>query len=65
MTRGTLVFDSSPLIHFARANELETLRDLVKGFECVTTKAVLGELQNGIERHSDIRAAVDGLRAAG
>jgi len=50
MTRGVLVFDASPLIHFARADELEALRDLVKVFECVTTKAVLGELRNGAER---------------
>ncbi len=59
MTRGVLVFDASPLIHFARANELEALRDLVKDFECVTTKAVLGELRNGAERHSAVRDAID------
>jgi predicted nucleic acid-binding protein len=59
MTRGLLVFDSSPLNHFARADELETLRDLVKDFECVTTKAVLGELRKGIVRHPTIRDAID------
>lgn len=58
MTRGLLVFDSSPLNHFARADELETLRDLVKDFECVTTKAVLGELRKGAELHQAIGDAI-------
>lgn len=50
MSRGVLVFDASPLNHFARATELGALRDLVREFECVTTKAVLGELRKGVER---------------
>jgi hypothetical protein len=33
MVSGVLVFDSSPLNHFARANELGALRDLVKEAE--------------------------------
>jgi hypothetical protein len=57
--RGVLVFDASPLNHFARATELEALRDLVKDFECVTTKAVIGELRQGAERHPAIRQVVD------
>jgi predicted nucleic acid-binding protein len=59
MTTGVLVFDASPLIHFARAGELGALRDLVKGFDCVTTKAVLGELRRAAERHPAIHDAVD------
>jgi hypothetical protein len=31
MTGRVLVFDASPLIHFARANELGALEALVKG----------------------------------
>ncbi|MBO3745210.1 hypothetical protein J5X84_03955 [Streptosporangiaceae bacterium NEAU-GS5] len=56
-TKGLLVFDSSPLNHFARANELETLRKLVQDFECVTTKAVLSELRKGVDRYPSIAAA--------
>lgn len=59
MTRGVLAFDASPFNHFARANELEALRDLVKDFECVTTKAVLGELRKGAEQYPAIRNAID------
>lgn len=44
---GTLVFDSSPLNHFARADELDTLAVLVEGHRCVTTQAVHQELQRG------------------
>jgi len=51
MTKGVLVFDASPLNHFARAGELPALRDLVADFECVTTKAVLGELRKGAVKH--------------
>src|SRR5712691_5398209 len=59
MTRDVLVFDASPLIHFARANELVVLRDLAEDFECVTTKAVLGELRKGVERYPAIGDAID------
>lgn len=59
MARRLLVFDASPLNHFARAAELETLRDLVKGSDCVTTKAVQGELREGAKRHRAIDAAID------
>lgn len=49
MGRGVLVFDTSPLVHFARASKLAVLRDLVADFECVTTKAVRGELRKGVD----------------
>lgn len=59
MSGKTLVFDASPLNHFARAGELTVLRDLVSGFECVTTKAVLGELRQGAAEHPVIQEAID------
>jgi predicted nucleic acid-binding protein len=59
MSRDVLVFDASPLVHFARANEIRALEDLVKDFECVTTNAVLGELRKGIELHPTIRDVID------
>lgn len=58
MSAGLLVFDTSPLSHFARAGELATLRKLVDGFECVTTKAVLGELRKGAAEHTAIEDAI-------
>ncbi|MBI3687919.1 MAG: hypothetical protein HY241_11405 [Actinobacteria bacterium] len=59
MTTDVLVFDTSPLNHFARAGELGTLRNLVKGFACVTTRAVIDELRKGAERHAEIGDALD------
>jgi predicted nucleic acid-binding protein len=57
-TNLTLVFDASPLNHFARANELDTLRLLVADYTCVTTRAVRGELTLGAERFPEIAAAL-------
>ena len=54
-----VIFDASPLNHFARAGELAVLRELVAEFECVTTKAVREELRRGAERHPAIADAVD------
>jgi predicted nucleic acid-binding protein len=59
MTEGILIFDASPLNHFARAGQLGALEDLVKDYECVTTKAVLGELRQGASRHPAIRDTFD------
>ncbi|HET8680405.1 MAG TPA: hypothetical protein VFM54_00795 [Micromonosporaceae bacterium] len=59
MGQEVLVLDASPLSHFARAGELVALRDLVAGFECVTTKAVLGELRKGVEAFPALQEAVD------
>jgi predicted nucleic acid-binding protein len=58
MAAAVLVFDASPLSHFARANELDTLRVLVAGFECVTTKAVRSEMRRGAEHYPALDAAV-------
>jgi predicted nucleic acid-binding protein len=59
MSRSLLVLDASPLNHFARAGELEALRDLLKDFECVTTRAVQTELRNGTARFPAIAPALD------
>jgi predicted nucleic acid-binding protein len=42
-----LVFDASPLNHFARAQRLDALEKIVEEFDCVTTKAVRAELGRG------------------
>jgi predicted nucleic acid-binding protein len=54
-----LAFDASPLNHFARAEELDTLRKVVEPFDCVTTKAVRAELRRGVAEHPDLQAALD------
>jgi predicted nucleic acid-binding protein len=54
-----LVLDASPLNHFARVGELETLRILLKDHRCVTTKAVQGELRKGAAVHPGIGDALD------
>ncbi|MEU7830993.1 hypothetical protein [Nonomuraea sp. NPDC049129] len=53
------MFDASPLNHFARAGELTALRHLVADFECVTTKAVLGELRKGTDEYPEILKVMD------
>ena len=49
-----LAFDASPLIHFARAGELATLKQLVSEFRCVITDAVSEEIRNGIDQHPEL-----------
>jgi predicted nucleic acid-binding protein len=43
-----LVLDATCLSHFARADRLDVLRDLLLGKECLTTETVLAELNRGI-----------------
>lgn len=58
MSPGVLVLDASPLNHFARAGHLATLQKLTAEHDCVTTRAVIGELQQGAERHPEIGDAI-------
>jgi predicted nucleic acid-binding protein len=70
-----LVFDASPLSHFARADRLDALTALVKDYRCVTTRAVRDELERGVTRYPQLTAtrrldwltevAVDGLAELG
>lgn len=59
VTNTVLVFDASPLNHFARADELDSLGKIVAPFECVTTKAVLAELRRGVAEYPELQAALD------
>ncbi len=45
---AALVFDASPLSHFARAGRLETLERLTAGDACHVTRAVMAELDAGV-----------------
>ena len=60
------ILDAMCLSHFARAERLDVLRDLLVDKECWTTQVVLEELRQGAAVHpalSDVRAA-DWLRVA-
>lgn len=46
-----LVFDSSPLIHFAKTGRLAVLERLGQGRRCVVPQAVLEEIAIGVDRH--------------
>ncbi|GAA3749000.1 hypothetical protein [Salinactinospora qingdaonensis] len=52
------MFDASPLLHSAKADRLDVLGDLVKGFAPATTRAVLDEIHR-----NDPQASTAVLRA--
>lgn len=45
---SALVLDAPGLSHFARADRLDVLRDLLVGRQCWTTETVLAELSQGV-----------------
>jgi predicted nucleic acid-binding protein len=64
--RPEWVFDAMRLSHFARAERLDVLRDLLVDKECWTTQVVLEEVKRGVVAHpplSDVLAA-DWLKIA-
>jgi predicted nucleic acid-binding protein len=48
---SALIFDTSPLSHFAKAGELEALAELTKCHDRFVTRAVLDELNRGAQQH--------------
>lgn len=58
------VLDAMPLSHFARAERLDVLRDLLVDKECWTTQVVLEEVKQGVAAHPALRdvLAADWLR---
>jgi predicted nucleic acid-binding protein len=52
VSRRALVFDTTCLSHFALAERLDVLRDLVVEYDCRTTHVVREELRRGGERHA-------------
>jgi hypothetical protein len=48
---SALVFDNTPLSHFARAGRLDVLEKLVAGRRCVTPEEVANEILAGIAEH--------------
>lgn len=49
------VLDAMPLSHFARAERLDVLRDLLVDKECWTTQVVLEEVKQGVAAHPALR----------
>ncbi len=54
----TLVFDNTPLSHFARAGALPVLESISAGFRCVSPAEVAKEIIRGTEKYPAIAAAV-------
>jgi predicted nucleic acid-binding protein len=54
-----LVFDTTPLIHFARADRLDVLGDLMSRRRCVTTSVVRDEIIHGGELHPQLHDVLD------
>jgi hypothetical protein len=55
MPRLPLFFDTMCLSHFARADRLDVLRDLLADWECWTTAVVRKELALGAETYPRIQ----------
>jgi predicted nucleic acid-binding protein len=53
-----LVFDNTPLSHFARANSLGVLERLTSGFRRVAPAEVIRELIAGVPQHPSLSAAI-------
>jgi predicted nucleic acid-binding protein len=58
--RRALVFDATCLSHFARADRLDVLRDLLSADECWTTQVVLQELRKGYTEHPALELVTQG-----
>ncbi|MBG0819714.1 hypothetical protein HS048_02975 [Planomonospora sp. ID91781] len=54
-----LVFDAMCLNHFARAERLDVLRDLLMGTTCLTTHVVREEIRAGMQAHPVLRAVLE------
>ena len=52
-----IVFDTVVLNHFALAERLDVLGDLLLGSTCATTAMVIGELKSGVNKHPTLTAA--------
>lgn len=56
----TLLIDASPLLYASRIDRLDVLGSLLQGYECLTTQAVLEE----VERNDPGGVALDRVRSA-
>ncbi|MGH3737642.1 MAG: hypothetical protein ACRDT6_18830 [Micromonosporaceae bacterium] len=56
---AVFVLDTTCLCHFALADRLDVLRELLLGTECWTTAAVIEELRAGVPTHPALSGAID------
>ncbi|MDA1361505.1 hypothetical protein O1R50_17895 [Glycomyces luteolus] len=49
-----LVFDTTCLSHFAKADRLDVLSDLMLGRTCFTTSVVMDEIRRGVGTHPEL-----------
>lgn len=54
----TLVFDNTPLSHFARAGRLAELEALTLAYRCITPNEVVKELITGVPDHPALARAI-------
>jgi predicted nucleic acid-binding protein len=55
----TIVFDTTPLSHFARARRLATLEAITAGHRRITTEAVRDELQDATALHPELAGVLE------
>lgn len=53
-----LVFDNTPLSHFARAGALPVLESITAGYRCIAPAEVIQEIIAGISQHPALAGAV-------
>ncbi len=51
-----LVFDTSCITHFARAGRLDTLEEIVDGYDCAVPNEVAVEIERGVEPYPALRS---------
>lgn len=54
-----LVFDNSPLSHFARAGSFDVLREITSADECFVVATVLDEIRNGAIQYPELGLVED------
>ncbi len=54
-----LVFDAGPLSCFARARQMDALRDIGSDARCVVTDLVVREIERGVPAYPQLRAVLD------
>jgi predicted nucleic acid-binding protein len=53
-----LVFDNTPLSHFARSGALPVLKSISASFRCIAPAQVIQEIISGVSKHPALAAAV-------
>jgi predicted nucleic acid-binding protein len=51
---ATLIFDNTPLSHFARAGWMSALAKLVAPYRCIAPAEVTAEIHRGLEQHPSL-----------